>query len=241
MQPTTPQSSGTERPEQGEQPAPYIPPHAQNPQPPILPQPITPAGQLNAPVVGTGGADHTAHADHIQQLATPPAPQPGMQASQNAPAPGYAPDAVSWQASEYLQRNKDTMWIVIFGCVALAFLALAVWLQSWTFVAMILAGTVAIGFFAFSKPRTLQYSIDHDGITVGQKDYVFTDFRAFGVRDEEAFYSVLLLPVKRLMPAVRMYFAEENGEDIVDILSEHLPMEELPPDVFENFMRRIHF
>jgi hypothetical protein len=161
---------------------------------------------------------------------------------QEAPRePGMAPDHVAWEASEYLQRNKDTLWTVIFGIVALAFLAFAVWLQSWTFVAMILAGSAAVGFYAFRKPRVLQYAIDHEGFSVGDKDYEFTDFRAFGVRDEDAFYSVMLIPVKRLMPAVRMYFAEEHGEDIVDILSEHLPMEELPPDPFENFMKRLHF
>lgn len=234
MQPTTPQSSGTERPEEQEQPAPYIPPHALNPQPAVLPTPVTPGG-LAAPVVGTGGQSH---ADH-NTPAPMASPQPATHGT--APHPGYAPDSVSWQASEYLQRNKDIIWIVLFSIVSLAFLALAFWLQSWSFIAMVLAGTAAIAFYAFRKPRVLNYGIDHDGITVGEKDYEFTDFRAFGVRDEEAFYSVMLIPVKRLMPAVRMYFAEENGEDIVDILSEHLPMEELPPDMFENFMRRLHF
>lgn len=230
MQPTTPQPGGAESPEEPrdlyrqDQPSPYVP-QAVHQQQVTLPAPVAPGQQVVGP----------------QPQAANPAHLTSSQMMETKPPVGEPPEEVSWEASEYMERNKDARWGLIFGAVAIAFLGVAVWLQSWTFAAMIVAGTVAMGFYAFRKPRVLQYTIDQDGIIIGDHEYAFTDFKAFGVRDEEAFYSVMLIPVKRLMPAVRMYFAEENGEDIVDILSEHLPMEELPPDHFDDFMRRLHF
>jgi hypothetical protein len=43
------------------------------------------------------------------------------------------------------------------------------------------------------------------------------------------------------MPAVSMYFAEEDGEKIVDILGARLPMEELHLDAIDRLMRRLRF
>jgi hypothetical protein len=150
-------------------------------------------------------------------------------------------DAVSWEASEYLHRSKDFLWTIGFIATTAVFLAVAVWFQAWTFAILIVVMAVAMGYFAFRKPRVVHYSLNHDGLQIGQRFYSFADFRAFGVKPEEAFFMALLIPTKRFMPAITIYFAETEGEKIVDILGAHIPMEEVNPDIVDSFMSRLHF
>ncbi len=148
---------------------------------------------------------------------------------------------VSWEASEYIHRSKDALWTLGFIAVSLLSLGGAIWLQAWTFVALIVVMAIAMGVFAFRPPHVAKYNLSHQGLEINGKLYAFSEFRAFGVRPEEAFFIVLLIPVKRFMPAITVYFAEDDGEKIVDIFGAHLPMEEMQPDPIDSLMRHIHF
>jgi hypothetical protein len=150
-------------------------------------------------------------------------------------------DSITWEASEYIHRSKDLIWVLGFGAIVLVGVGVSIWLQAWTFTALVVAMAIAMGVFAFRPPKVKHYTLTHQGLNVDGKMYNLTDFRAFGVLAEEAFYSALLIPVKRFMPAVTMYFAQEDGEKIVDILGSHLPLEDIQADPIDVLMRRLHF
>jgi hypothetical protein len=150
-------------------------------------------------------------------------------------------ETVEWEASEYIHRTKDAKWVMIFGAVVVAGLGISIWLQSWTFVALITVMAVAMGVFAFRPPKIKHYKLSHQGLQIDERTYSLGDFRAFGVLADEAFYSIMLIPTGRFMPAVTVYFAQEDGEKIVDILGSHLPLEDLQPDPIDAIMRRLRF
>jgi hypothetical protein len=113
--------------------------------------------------------------------------------------------------------------------------------QSWTFMILVVVMAIAIGVFASRPPRTLRYELSDAGIQIENTDYRYSDFRAFGIIADGALFSVMLIPTKRFMPAVSMYFAQEDGEDIVDILGARLPMEDLHLDAVDRLIRRLRF
>ena len=156
-------------------------------------------------------------------------------------APPVTNQSVSWEASEYVHHSKGASWIAGLVGVSLVLIAIAIWTGAWTFVALIVVMSVAMGVVAFRSPRVLRYNLNDQGLQVDEHFYDFTDFRAFGVLGEGAFYTIMLLPTKRFMPAVHIYFAEQDGEKIVDILGAHLPMEHLEQDPVEKLMRRLRF
>lgn len=158
------------------------------------------------------------------------------------PAPTYNDsETVSWEASEYIHRSKDISWIAGFGVIVLVLVGVAVFFQQWLFAALIVVMAIAMGVFAFRPPKVKHYTLNHQGLQIDDRMYHLSDFRAFGVLAEDAFYSIMLIPTKRFMPAVTVYFAQEDGEQIVDILSSHLPLEDLQPDPIDTIMRRLHF
>ncbi|HET9411453.1 MAG TPA: hypothetical protein VFO38_01235 [Candidatus Saccharimonadales bacterium] len=172
-------------------------------------------------------------------------PQYNADSADDGNLPIHAPvnpeAVVDWEASEYIHRSKSAGWIIIFGIIVAAIIAVSVLLQAWTFTALAVVMAVAFGFFAFRQPKTKHYSLSHQALKVDDTTYELSEFRAFGIVAEDAFFSIMLIPVKRFMPAITMYFGEEDGEKIVDILGAHLPLQDIDPDPIDALMRRLHF
>jgi hypothetical protein len=74
---------------------------------------------------------------------------------------------------------------------------------------------------------------------IGEKLYHFADFKAFGLIRDGEHHSIMLIPVKRFAPGISVYFPEEVGEKIVDILGDRLPMELLKLDVIDIIVRKL--
>jgi hypothetical protein len=168
-------------------------------------------------------------------------PDNGMDGGLPPAPPIDESEVVTWEASEYIHRSKDATWAVGFGLVVLAVLAVVLWLQEWIFAGLVVAMAGAMGYFAFRPPQIKHYTLSHEGLKVDNNMYYLNDYRAFGILAEDAFYSAVLLPTARFKPALTVYFAESDGEKIINILGAHLPVEDLKPDPIDTIMRRLHF
>ncbi len=100
---------------------------------------------------------------------------------------------------------------------------------------------VAVWVFASKQPRTLAYSLNSKGVQVGDKSYLYDQFRSFAIISEGAMSSVLLSPLKRFMPPLSLYYAPEDEEKIVTLLSLHLPHNQSQPDFVERLSSRLRF
>lgn len=146
-------------------------------------------------------------------------------------------EPVTWNAHEYIHQEKGTMWYMVFAVVLALSVGATVWLQQWTFTAVLVVIAVVIVINSKRPPRELTYTLDGEGLTVDQKLHRFSDFKSFGIiRDGEAF-SVMLIPIQRFQPSVSVYFPEESGEAIVDMLGSRLPMKELKLDAVDHLVR----
>lgn len=152
------------------------------------------------------------------------------------------PGPISWQASEFIHHEKDGTWFVALMGVALVLLLVDFFfVKSWTFGALIIVMAIAAIVVGKRPPRTLTYILSLQGVKIDEKLFSFHDFRAFGVVQEEAFYSVRLVPNKRFMPMVSIYFPPEHGEQIVDMLGSMLPMETIELDMIDKLTEKIRF
>ncbi len=148
---------------------------------------------------------------------------------------------VTWEAQEYIDLDKGPLWFVIFAVIVLAFIAVDVFLlRSWTFSALVIVMAVSTMVYARRPARTLTYGLSpKQGLYIGEKLYHFDEFRGFGLIDDDGHNSILLLPRKRFSPGVSVYFPEEAGEKIVDILGKRLPMEDVKLDVIDVVIRKL--
>ena len=148
--------------------------------------------------------------------------------------------AITWQAEEYITKSHNGWWYFGLLIVTAGLSALAIWLQGWTFLALIIVSAITVLIFNLRPPRKIHYSLTSDGLTEGKIKHPFDNFRAFGIVKEESHYSAVLIPKKRFGINVKVYFPEGSGEAIVDALGARLPMEEVKIDFLDkivNFLR----
>lgn len=199
-----------------------------------------------------------------QQMPTPPMP-PSYDQPQSGPAITLTPDPsqpvateypadtepqpsqadllepVHWQATEYVHREKDQMWFVAFGVVALVLVIVAIFIiKSWTFAVLVPVMAVALLVYTRRPPRLLDYTLSHQGLFINDQLYPFSEFKSFSLVHGVDQYLIVLIPTKRFKPAVSLNFPEEAGEAIVDMLAARLPMREVQPDLVDRLIRKLH-
>lgn len=149
-------------------------------------------------------------------------------------------EPVHWQAKEYIHHEKNTLWFIIFGIVVVALIAAAVFLMdSISFAILVPVMAAALLVYTHRPPRLLDYSLGRQGLHVNDHLYNFAEFKGFGVIRDGEEYSVMLIPIKRFRPGVVVYFPEETGEAIVDMLGTRLPMLKLDLDIVDRIIRKL--
>lgn len=165
---------------------------------------------------------------------------PPVSANESAQPADDAP--LAWQASEAIHHEKNALWFASLIAITVILLALSIFaVKSWTFAALIVVMAVAVVIIGSRPPRVMQYKLSHEGLQVNDRLFSLHDFRAFGVLQDGPLYSIVLIPHKRFMPGVNVYFADEQGEEIVDMFGSVLPMEHVEPDFIDKISRKLHF
>jgi hypothetical protein len=151
-------------------------------------------------------------------------------------------EQATWSASEFIDHDKSFSW---YAALAGSTLAIMIILFFWTHDAVsiiaIAAMAILLGIVAGRKPRVMDYQLDSDGLTIGERFHPYDEFRSFAIMEDGAFLSITFMPVKRFAPPVSIYYAPEDQEKITEVLSRHLPMEIRQHDMVDRFSRRIRF
>jgi len=174
----------------------------------------------------------------------------------DAPAPMGGGDAVDvggnttevepeehfvWQASEYIHHAKTTRWYGIVIVIAVLLAAGLAIFRQWFSIPVVLAMAVAIIVYGARPPRTLDYGLDEQGITIQGKSYPYSQFRSFAVYQDVAWHSIDLEPTQRFMPRLTVLFDNKDFAIIVSILTDHLPEIDRAPDWIERLSRYLKF
>ena len=105
----------------------------------------------------------------------------------------------------------------------------------------VVVGAFAFGYYGARQPRQLEYQLDSNGVTIGPKFYAYSGFRSFAIAPEGAFSSIVFMPLQRFAPLTTIYYAPDDEERIISLLSNIMPVEEHRSDFVDNLMRRIRF
>ena len=161
--------------------------------------------------------------------------------SNDAAQPDQGNDAViRWQGTEYLHQDQTKTWYIVLGVVTVVLMALAIILmQSFTFALLIPVMAVTLVVYTRRPPAINDYILSRKGLHVNDKLYPFAQFKSFSIVRTAGVNSVVLVPRKRFQIAQTLYFPEEIGEQLVDMLAARLPVREGTPDVIDRFLSRL--
>jgi ABC-type multidrug transport system fused ATPase/permease subunit len=149
-------------------------------------------------------------------------------------------EIVNWDAKEHIEYTNDAAWYTMMIAVALALLAVAIFLtHSWTFAVLIVICVLALVIYVKRPPRDVHFSLSSEGLRIDDKLYDFDTFKAFGVLQDGEYYSIVLIPKKQFAASTSVYFPEDQGESIVDIFGAYLPMQDVKLDVIARLLRKL--
>jgi len=175
------------------------------------------------------------------QLEQPTEPQPVV--AQQPPQDTEESNALfSWTASEFVSHEKPAGWYIFLG-IAAVIIAAIIFVITREIFSIVVVVVLAIAFAVFGnlKPRNLDYAIEQGGISIGTKHFGYETFRSFAVIDDGPVPSIQLLPQKRFMVPITIYFAPEDGEQIIETLGDFLPFEHKKRDTVDKLSSRIRF
>jgi hypothetical protein len=219
---------------------------------PDVPAPLTPQALVQAapaPPEPVAQAAPPAQVSEPTPTPQPEAPQPPAQAVFGQPA-ASAPTqprpndsgVISWTAAEFIAHDKSPRW---YGALAGAFVLLAIIVFAITrdkiSTGVVIVAGIALGAYGARQPQQQRYTLDEDGLTIGQKYLPFTAFRSFSVIDEGAVSSISFFPLKRFGQLTTIYYDPSDEPVIIDLLADVLPMDGRTHDAVDRFMKRIHF
>ena len=98
---------------------------------------------------------------------------------------------------KYIVKKHNIGWYIGLAIITIAFSVLAVFLQGWTFLALIIVSAITILIFTSRPPRKIHYELSSKGLTEEKTFHPYSEFRAFGILKEDSHYSAVLIPKKR--------------------------------------------
>lgn len=234
------------------------------PQPPLPPSPIIAPAQPTTPVALP--QTPTAQPEVVSSNNPVPLPLPGPAqppslsslpsfepASSNTPqtlfqsndaaqaVPGFN-NSVDWTASEFIAHHKTALWYVQVMSASLILASLIfLFTKDKVTTASIVVIAAVFCLYATRKPQILEYRLDSDGLTIRSKLYHYDQFRSFALLKDGVLPSIMLVPLRRFMPLMTIYYDPQDEADIAGILASHLPMDQRQLDIIDRFMQKIHF
>ena len=227
------------------QPAAILPPPVPTPSPSAQPEPVQLPQNSDQPnPIAQPQAQAPAYtAAAPQNPSLPLQPQPNFQAAPYAQEPQpYDENAVTWNAAEFVQHEKNATW---YGAYTLGAIVLSALIFLFTrdviSTAVVFLAVAGLIFFASRQPHDQQYALEAGGLHIGTKTYYLEDFKAFSVAEDAHLTGITLLPLKRFMPPITVYVAPEQQDSVVGYLSDYLPSEVHKADAIDSLLRRIRF
>lgn len=145
-------------------------------------------------------------------------------------------EPLSWTSSgEALATAR--IWQAKMAAIAIALGTVIYFItRDWLSAGGVVVAGILFGLLGAVKPQALNYMLDDTGIVIGQKRFLYADFRAFSVAEDTAMPTVELAPFKRFLPVMSLQIDNSLRDQIIDKLARHLPMESHHRDAMDRLI-----
>lgn len=143
-----------------------------------------------------------------------------------------ATPSIEWIGIDKSSKTRSKNWYLVYGLILLT-LGIASFLLQWFlgywqfWSAFALAVLVVITVIISDRSvREVKYRLTKEDITINDKTYPLSDFKAFTVDRLDDTWALHLIHEKKLSFEFDVIIPSENAEKIVNVFSKLLPMED---------------
>ncbi len=149
---------------------------------------------------------------------------------------------ISWSASEFIAYQKNPGWYVV-ATISLLTITGVIYLVTKDGISSGVTFLLGILFIALAsrQPRVLSYEISNQGVKINGRLFAFSSMRSFTVVEQDSLRSIDIIPLKRFMPIISMYYDPKDEGIITSTIGRYLPKEDRPQPLIDKLMHKIRF
>jgi hypothetical protein len=147
------------------------------------------------------------------------------------------PLEITWTADGQLIKKHATGWGFRIISLSLLLGAIIFFITGGDWMS---AGSVVVVGLLFSvlgsRHPSLTYKINASGVTIADKSYGYGRFQAFSVTQDRMLTTIELVPLQRFMPVVVLYLDPNQRDQIIQIISQYLPVHQRRQDFVDRIV-----
>ncbi|MBI5742446.1 MAG: hypothetical protein HZA25_01225 [Candidatus Niyogibacteria bacterium] len=131
---------------------------------------------------------------------------------------------VAWEAEEYEFNEKSPDWYWMVGIIAIAFIAVAIFMKNMLFTIIIMLSAFSFALLGARRPERVKFKIALRGVHVGNKLYLYDDLDSFWIHYDPPHRAELIIVSKRAVaPHISIPLAEIDPNEAREHLLKFLP------------------
>lgn len=143
---------------------------------------------------------------------------------------------------EYTYQEKTPDWFWALGIIALSTSVVSIIYKNYLFAIFIILAAVALVFAGIRKPKAIQFTINKNGVKIGDHLYQYKNLKSFWIHESEEEKILLIMSKSTLMPLMSIPLMKDSPVSrIREILLAHIPEERHEQPASHKFMEYLGF
>ncbi|MFA6446228.1 MAG: hypothetical protein WCW14_03205 [Candidatus Paceibacterota bacterium] len=151
------------------------------------------------------------------------------------------PQKLSWQAYEYVEKNKSVDWFWAVGIIAVALAITAFFMHNVLFGILIIIGSFMLAVFAVRKPLLLNFELNRRGIVAGKETYPYNNIKSFCMHRGLHGPYINVHTNKMLMPVIGIPLDGMDEDTVHAFLTQFVKEEHIPESVSQRMLDFLGF
>ncbi len=130
----------------------------------------------------------------------------------------------NWEFPEYHKHDRSRTWYIIAAVIILALVVYALLTQNFLFALMVVIFSVIILLNHARNPQMMEFRVTDKGLAVNERLYPYEELQSFWIINEPpAIKNLYFSFEKSVRPALAVYLADQDPEEVRMTLSDYLP------------------
>ncbi|MDO8482837.1 MAG: hypothetical protein Q7S86_03395 [bacterium] len=150
-------------------------------------------------------------------------------------------EPITWQAHEYVYREKSTDWYWAVGIITVSMAITAILFNNVLFAVFILLAFFILMMYSKRQPELLDIKIDERGIQEGNLRYHYSSIESFWVEDRFGETKLIMKSKKKAMPYITIPIFDVDASEVRNHIKRHVREEEHAEPLAKQIMEYLGF
>ncbi len=150
-------------------------------------------------------------------------------------------EPLTWQAYEYVYREKSSDWYWAVGIITVSFAVTAILFNNVLFAVFIILAFCILMMYSKRRPELLEIKLDERGVQEGNLRYHYSSIESFWVEDRYGENKLIMKSKKKALPYITIPIFDVSATDVRSHIKRHVREEEHAEPLAKQIMEYLGF